>query len=336
MSLTTIKDIASYLNISPSTVSRALRDHPDISQQTKDLVKTVAEKLDYQPNTIAQSLKNRQSNIIGVVVPQVKHYFFASIMAGITDVAYEAGYTVMICQSNDDYEREVINTQALSSHHVAGLLVSVSQSTKKFDHFKALQKRNIPLVFFDRVIDQVDASSVSIDDQQSAFMATEHLIKKGYKRIAHIGGPQHLTICTKRYQGYLDALNQYNIPLHEDLIIFEGMNEEHGNQGLIRLFNKMKAMPDSIFCVTDPVAIGVYIELKKRNIKIPQEVALVGFSDNPNASLIDPPLTTVHQPAYDIGSTATALLLDEINNKTKPKIHVKKILKTELIVRQST
>lgn len=336
MSHTTIKDIASHLNISPSTVSRALRNHPDISQRTKDLVRSVAEELDYQPNTIAQNLKNRQSNVIGVIVPQVKHYFFASIMAGITDVAYDAGYTVMICQSNDDYEREVINTQLFISQHVAGLLISVSQSTNEYDHFKALKRRNIPVVFFDRIIDDIDSSAVCIDDYQSAVMATEHLIEKGYKKIAHLGGPQYLTICRQRFNGFMDTIKKHGLPIQDDWIVFEGMNEEHGSLALNRLFEQMHEMPDALFCVTDPVAIGAYMELKKRNIKIPDQIALVGFSDNPTSSLIDPPLTTIHQPAYDIGKTATELLIEEINHSSEQTTPVRKVLETQLIIRQST
>ena len=335
MKHTTIKDIAKKLNISASTVSRALSDHPDISDETKEKVQSLAREMDYHLNTIAKSLQQKQSLIIGVVVPQVKHYFFASIMAGITDVAYQAGYTVMICQSNEDYQREIININALISHRVAGLLISVSSSTKSCDHFKKLKQRGIPLVFFDRVCEGMDVSSVVVDDYEGAFHATEYLIEKGYRRIGMLAGPPFLSIAHSRFEGYRDALQKHQSEMRPEWIVYGGLNEEDGADSLERLLLQADPRPDALFCVTDPVALGALLRLKEKKIRIPDEMAVMGFTDNPEASMIEPPLTTVRQPAYQIGKTAAELLLDQIRNLSSRNRPVQKILKTELIIRKS-
>ena len=334
MSGVTIKDIARKLNVAASTVSRALRDHPDVSKKTKEKVVKLAEELNYHPNTIAQSLKKGTSKIIGVLVPQVRHYFFAEIMAGIADVAEEKGYNVMICQSNEKYENEVKNVQTLIQQRIAGLLASVSEFTDKFDHFELLKSNGIPLVFFDRAASEVEASRVVVDDYHGAFKATEYLIKKGYKRIAHLAGYNNLEIARNREKGYRDALKKHDLPINEDLIVHTGgLNEEDGMESFKELYDRLDQKPDAVFAVTDPVAIGAYQVMKKRGIKIPDDVALFGFSDNPDARLISPALTTVKQTPYIIGKEAIDLLIKEIENKDRSITH--KILTTELVIRES-
>jgi DNA-binding LacI/PurR family transcriptional regulator len=335
MKQATIKDIAKRLNISTSTVSRALSDHPDISRETKGKVQAVARQMDYHPNTIAKSLQRKHSLVIGVVVPQVKHYFFASIMAGITDVAYQAGFTVMICQSNEDFQREMSNIDVLISNRVAGLLISVSSTTRNCDHFIKLKRRGIPLVFFDRVCPEMDVSTVVVDDYDGAFNAVEYLIRKGYQRIGHLGGPEFLSISRLRFNGYHDALQKHGVPLREDWIIRGGLNEEDGSESVTKLLEQAKILPDALFCVNDPVALGAMLRLKEKGIRIPDEMAVMGFTDNPEASMIEPPLTTVRQPAYLIGKTAAELLLDQIQNKSHRNRPMHKVLKTELIIRKS-
>ena len=335
MKQTTIKDIARQLRISASTVSRALSDHPDISRETKEKVQFLARELDYHPNTLAKSLQQKQSLVIGVVVPQVKHYFFASIMSGITDVAYNAGYTVMICQSNENAEREAGNIDVLLSHRVAGLLISVSSTTSSCEPFEKIRRRGVPLVFFDRTCTGMDACTVVVDDHDGAFHATEFLIQKGYRKIGHLGGPQTLNISRLRFQGYRDALEKHGFPLNPEWIVHGGMNEEDGMESLSRLMGQTKDLPDAIFCTNDPVAMGAIVRLKERGMRIPEDMAVVGFTDNPMAEMIEPPLTTVRQPAYEIGRTAAELLLDQVMNKPHRSQPVHKILKTELIIRKS-
>jgi len=336
MSQTTIKDIAAKLNISPSTVSRALHNHPKVTDETKRKVREMAKTLNYHPDSVARSLKKQSSNIIGVIVPQVKHYFFAAIMSGITDIAYKAGYTVMIFQSNEDYHREVMNTRAVISQRAAGLLVSLSRPTHNYAHFEELLARGIPLVFFDRVCHELEANKVIVDDFDGAMQATEHLIERGYRRIAHLAGPQNLSIGKERLAGYRTALEKNNRPYCEELVVIGGLNEEDGMSGFLELLQKSDEKPDALFAVTDPVAIGAYTKMKEQKIRIPTDIALVGFSDSPIASLIDPPLSTVRQPAYEIGVAAAKLLLQQIENKSPENFPETIVLKTELIIRQSS
>jgi len=243
---------------------------------------------------------------------------------------------VMICQSNDDYKREELNIKALISQRVAGLLISISQSTEGCAHFNQLIKRGIPLVFFDRVCEMVEASKVVVNDFEGAFEAVEYLIKKGYRNIAHLGGPDFLNISQDRYKGYKAALKKHGLPIDDRMVIHIGLNEEHGTEGMARLLEQAPVRPDAVFCVDDPVAIGAYSHLRTKGLRIPDDVALIGFSDNPIASLVDPPLTTVRQPAYEIGRQSTELLLEQIEHDGNDMHPRREILKTELIIRQST
>ena len=258
----TIKDIAKQLNISSSTVSRALRDHPDISQETKKKVVSLANELDYQPDVIAQSLKNMRTNTIGVIVPEIKHHFFSSALNGIEDITYNAGYTIIVCKSNESYEREVVNTRALASNRIAGLIVSISQNTQNDEHFRALQRRNIPIVFFDRVCSNAEGCKVLVNDSDGAFRAVQHLISVGYKRIAHIAGPEHLSISVQRLEGYKAALRQNGFQIRDEYTVHGGLNEEDGIIGFQRLM-QLNESPNAIFAVNDPVAIGVFMQIKK-------------------------------------------------------------------------
>jgi LacI family transcriptional regulator len=331
----TIKDIARRLKISPSTVSRALRDHPDISRATKDRILAAAAEFNYQPNLIAKSLQTRRTNTIGVIVPEIRHNFFSSAISGIEEVAYLAGYTIMVCQSSDTYQREVINTTALVANRVDGMLVSVSQETTDVAHLQAVMGQGVPLVLFDRVFEKLGASMVVVDDRRGAYGAVAHLFRQGYRRIAHITGARHLYISRERLAGYAAALRDHGLPLEQGLIVEGGCQESDGRNGAASLL-ALSEPPDAIFAVNDPVAIGAYIFIKRAGLKIPGDVALVGFSNNPVSALIEPPLTTVNQPAFDMGKTAAGLLLKQIEGEDKPFVPITKVLKTELIVRQST
>ena len=335
MALTTIIDLAKALNLSPSTVSRALRDHPDINPLTKKRVISLADKLDYHPNSIAQSLQTKKTKTIGVIVPEIKQPFFASVINGIEEFAYAAGYTIMVCQSNETYEREVLYTRSLVSLRVAGILVSIFQTTQNFDHFKVLQRRNVPVVFFDRVSDKIEASKVVVDHSKGAFDVVDHLISSGYRRIAHLAGPKNLSISKFRLKGYKDALKQGNLPFKGELVIHGGLDDTDGIIGFQKLLN-LRPLPDAIFAVNDPVATGVFMAMKEQGLKIPADIALAGFSNTHMTSLLDPPLTTVEQPSYEIGKTAAQLLMEQINNNDENFVPKSIVLKTHLIVRGST
>ena len=330
---TTIIDIAKMLEISPSTVSRALNNHPDVKIKTKERIRKIAKKLQYSPNTIAQSLKNNRTTTIGVIIPEIKHDFFSSAISGIEEIAYHSGYTIIVCQSNESYEREVLNTSMLMRNRVAGVIVSISQNTRSCEHFKNLLKRKIPLVFFDRVCDDIEASKVVIDDYKSAFDAVAFLVNRGYKKIAHFAGPQGVGVYEKRLKGYADAIRENNIPFINGLLLHVGLHIGDGYEAMDSLF-KSKLIPDAIFTVNDPVALGACKRIKEAGLKIPNDIAVLGFSNNIITSIVDPSLTTVDQFPFEMGRKAAELLIQTIeNNLTKPKTI---IMNTKLIVREST
>ena len=244
--LVTIKDLARELNISASTVSRALKDHPDISKETKRAVQELARKLNYQPNAVALSLKQRRSNTIGVIIPEIVHYFFSSVISGIEDVAYDAGFNVIICQSNERYEREVANAKTLLSSRVDGVLVSISKETTDYKHLYNFSNNEVPMVFYDRVVPNIVADQVIIDDFDAAYRATRHLIDSGRTRIAHLGGPMALLIGQRRKDGYLKALSEAGIPADENLIL-EADSFEKARMAIMKLINQRKKF-DGVFC----------------------------------------------------------------------------------------
>ncbi len=331
----TIKDLARELGISPSTVSRALRDHPDISKATKKRVTDAAREHNYQPNQLAQSLQKKRSNTIGVIVPEIRHDFFSTVISGIEEVAYENGFTIMVCQSHETLTREKINTQALVANRVAGLLVAISSETTDYEHFSNAIKQGVPMVQFDRVVEELPTSKVVVDDYAAAYAAVNHLIESGYRRIGHMAGQEGIALNRHRFQGYRDALRDSGLAYEEKFYLHGGYREEDGRDGAKR-YLAMDELPEAILAINDPVAVGLFAEFKKAGVRIPEDVALVGFSDTPAAALIDPALTTVYQPAFEMGRTAATLLMkhfDEENDILAPEIVT---LDTELLVRGSS
>jgi len=335
MGQVTIKDIARRLKLSPSTVSRALRDHPDISPATKDRIRALAVQIHYQPNNIAKSLQTRRSTTIGVIVPEIRYDFFANTISGIEEEAHRAGYSIIVAQSNERYQQEVRNTEAMIANRVAGLLVSVSQETNDAAHLESVIRQGIPMVLFDRTIDIPAAGKVVVDDHDGAYAAVAHCIRCGCRRIAHLAGSQCLSIGRHRRTGYEQALKDHGLPVDTRLVVAGGGQESDGRSGAKTLMDSTDP-PDAIFAFNDPVAIGAHVYLKETGWRIPEDIALVGFSNNPVTALIEPPLTTVNQPAHEIGRTAAGLLLKQLeDNRTALTAEIR-ILKTDLIVRQST
>ena len=332
--LITIKDLARELNISASTVSRALKDHPDISKETKRAVQELAQKLNYQPNAVALSLKQRRSNTIGVIIPELVHYFFSSVISGIEDVAYEAGFNVIICQSNERYEREVANAKTLLASRVDGVLVSISKHTTDYKHFKNFQNNEVPIVFYDRVVPDIIAEQVIIDDFDAAYRATRHLIDSGRTRIAHLGGPMALLIGQNRKNGYLKALSEAGIPADENLIL-EADTFEKARMAIMKLINQ-KIKFDGVFATNDLTAIGAMQTIQKKGYKIPDEIAIVGFSDGRFSGITDPTLTSVDQHGYEMGTLATQMLLKRILSEDDEYPAETKVLNADLIVRGSS
>lgn len=328
----TIKDIARELKISPSTVSRALKDHPDISPETKKMVNSLAEKWNYVPNPIALSLKGGKSNTIGIIIPQIVHYFFSAVISGVEDYANDKGYNVMICQSNEKYENEVKNVQTLFNSHVDGIIVSISKLTRNMEHFREIMNKNIPLVFFDRICEELDTDRVTVDDEEGAYMAVKHLILEGKKRIVHLSGPPNLRISKDRIEGYIRALNEFRIPVNEENIVKCDQIEEA--QWIIPSILKRNPVPDAFFSVNDLTAAETLNMVKQHGFKIPEDIAIVGFTNGQISKLTDPGLSTVDQHGYEIGLEAARMLLERIKDRSKPT--QSRVIKTELIVRGSS
>lgn len=337
LSQVTIKDIARELGVSPSTVSRALKDHPDISRDTKKAINELAKKLNYQPNTIALNLRQSKTNTIGVIIPKIVHFFFSTVISGIEDVAYDHGYNIIISQSNESYEREVSDLKALFNSRVDGLLISVSRETTNFDHFVSVFERGVPMVFFDRVIEHLDTSKIIVDDTEGSYEAAKHLIQQGCQRIAHFAGPDILKISKNRVDGYIKALEDNNIIVDDKLIINcqEGTVEE--SKGIAKKLLKSKNPPDGICCSNDLAAIGALQAAKELQIPVPEKLAIIGFSNWEITTMTDPPLSTVDQPGYEMGRQAAELLLKEIHSKEDEFIEPQVItLPTKLLIRGSS
>ncbi len=332
----TIKDIARELNISPGTVSRALKDHPDISSATKRNVIELAQKWEYQPNSIARSLRQSKSNTIGVVVPHIAHYFFANVIAGIEQFANSKEYNIVICQSNELKNKEIAAIQTLLATRVDAICLSLASQTDSFEHLHALLKRGTPLLFFDRLTEEVSVPGVVVDDFEGAYQATEYLIQTGCKTIAHLAGPQSLNISKKRMEGYIAALSDYNFRVRPELIIYSGLSYEEGEQSMEVLLT-IENQIDGVFAVSDPTAIGAMQTLKKLGYKIPEQVSIIGFSNEPATLFVEPALTTIEQPSYQMGQVIAELCIEAIENIDEEIFtpHIE-ILKTRLIVRGST
>ena len=331
----TIKDLAKELDISPSTVSRALKDHPDISPETKEQVQELARKWNYVPNLLAQGLRQSKTNSIGVIVPELVHFFFSTVISGIENVAYARGYNVILCQSAENYEREVIDTIAMRNSRVDGMIVSLSKNTNDFSHFKELIDDGMPLVFFDRVTDSLNASQVVVDDYEGAFNAVELLISKGCKKIAHLAGPASLDISIRRKQGYIDALNKHGIEVSDDLIVIceEGTYDE----GKLKSSLLFRSQPDidAFFGVNDMAALGSMLAMQDLGVNVPGQVKVVGFSDWQLSALIKPRLTTVSQAGFEMGQASAEILINQIESKDEISIE-KRIIPTKLVERETT
>jgi DNA-binding LacI/PurR family transcriptional regulator len=329
----TIKDIARELGISPSTVSKALKGHKDISLSTKEAVRELVNKWNYSPDPIALSLKGGFSKTLGVIVPDIVHYFFSTVISGIEDLAYDSGYQVMFCQSNESYEREVNAVNALLSGRVDGILVSVAKTTHSFEHLLKIREAGKPIVFFDRICDEIDSDRVMVDDEEGAYQAVKHLINTGCMNIVHLSGPQNLLIGQGRKRGYIRALNELNMPVYEDNIIRCDTVEEA--RLIVPGLLSRKNPPDGIFAVNDLTAAETMKIIKQHGLRVPNDISLVGFTSGMISDLTDPPLTSVEQHGYEIGREAVRLLISRLENKANLPYQTK-VIKTELMIKGSS
>ncbi|NWJ51434.1 MAG: LacI family DNA-binding transcriptional regulator [Bacteroidetes bacterium] len=330
----TIKDVAKKLNLSISTISRAFNDKYDIREDTREQILKCAKEMGYYPNPMAKKLQQQCSYQIGVIVPEFLNSFFPEVIIGIQEITAKEGYQLLIMQSNENADQELANIKTLESSMVDGIIISLSKETKDIAYLQELLDNNFPIIFFNRTISELKATAVVFDDYKWAFFATEHLIQQGYKKIFHLTGPKDLNLCKKRKQGFIDAHRKYNLDIKPEYIIEGGFFIDDG----IRVVNeliKTNNLPDAIFAVNDPSAIGAIKALKKHGFRIPEDVAIVGFTESRLSDVIDPPLTTVMQPTFEIGRTSAQLLIEQI--KSKHQIEPKTIvLNGKLNIRESS
>ncbi|RAV28241.1 LacI family DNA-binding transcriptional regulator [Sinomicrobium soli] len=311
----TIYEIAKALGIDSSTVSRALNDSSRVSQKTKNKVLKKAGELGYQRNMLASNLRKSRGNTIGVVVPRIARHFFSESISGIEDAAFSAGYNVLICQSLEQLEREQRITANLIANQVDGILISISMESNDCEHLDYFEKHHIPLVFFDRYCKSMPSSSKVLgDDFRASRDAVEHLVRNGCTRIAHLSGPQNLEIYRNRFLGYKAALEHHMLPYDEQLVVVSRLMEEDG-YGVMKDFYERKTAIDGVFSANDTAAIGAMKYLKEHHIGIPDEIALVGFSNEPVSEVIEPALSTIDQSGFAMGKIACELLIEKIEKR---------------------
>lgn len=329
----TIKDIAKALNISASTVSRALQDHPDISKNTKEAVNKYAKEHHYKPNAIALSLKMKRTNIIGVIMPEMVHHFFSSVLAGIEDTCNMRGYSVIVCQTAENYDKEVKCVNTLQSARVSGILASLSKGTSDYSHYKELVDDGTPLVFFDRICPELKTDRVVTDDYTGAYKAVQHLVNTGSKRIVFLCAPTTLEISKNRISGYMDALRAHNITPDENFII-ECDTRERAIEMVPGIIDDLQ--PDAFFAINDKTASGVLYAVKRKGLNVPTDIQVCGFGDGTVAAVSDPSLTTVEQNGYAMGVEACKMLLNRIEDGNDMKEVSHSVIRTNLIKREST
>jgi LacI family transcriptional regulator len=336
--MVTLKQIAEKLGISITTVSKALKEYPDVSEKTRKLVRETASMLNYRPNSFAVNLRTKESKTIGLIIPEIMHHFFSSVIKGILSQAEKKGYLVITLQSNESYELEKKQIDLLLSKRVDGILISLANGTTDFKHLTEVINQHIPIVMFDKIAKVLKCSKVLIDDRKAAYNATKHLIDIGCKRIAHFRGPLLPQNSIDRFLGYKQALTENNMPYDPSLVyLLNDMSFEEGKFYAKQLLNDHKDV-DGIFINTDLVAIGAINEFNSQGIKVPEQINVIGFSNWFMGSVISPSLTTINQPGFEMGKKAFKLLYKEINaKKLKKQINYKEILlKTALVLRDST
>lgn len=330
----TIYDIAKSLKVSSATVSRALNKHSSISAKTTMKVQEMAKKMGYSPNILASGLRTNNTKTIGVITSWINRPFISSVISGIEEVANKAGYNVIISQSNDLFEKEEANSKALFASRVDGLIVSLAMETQQFDHFRIFVERKIPLVFVDRTGADFASDRILLDNFEAGYTATKHLVDQGFTRIAHLTGAAHREIYKERMEGYMAALRESGIEINNDMVKCSGLSYHEGWESMGKLLER-NPIPQAVFCANDTSALGVIQCIKHKRLNVPDDIAVVGFNDDPLASIIDPQLTTMAQPAVEMGKIAAQQILKKLRNPefiTPETI----VLKSRLVLRNSS
>jgi LacI family transcriptional regulator len=330
-----IADLAQELGLSVSTISRALNNAPDVSKATKEQVWELARKLNFQPNNLAAALRSGRSNMLGVIVPHINGAFFPEVVHGIEAVATNAGFNVMICQSNENGEQEKKHVEALLKAQIDGMLVSMSNTTQTFEHFERIRAKGLPLIFFDRMPDLPQVCGVVIDDYRGAYQVLEHLLAQGCRRIAHFAGPQNINTTYNRHQGYRAALLAHGLPYQEELVIQLTDSSTAAGVAAMHQLLALPEPPDAVFSAYDFPAGGALTVLEAQGIRVPDDMALVGFSNEPFTTMVKPQLTSVDQRGRQMGETAVQLFL-QLLKRTDTYVGQRIVLKPKLIVRDSS
>lgn len=331
----TIYDLARELNISIATVSRALKDDPVVSKKTRKKIFDLANERGYRSNVFARSLRNQRTQTIGVIVPRLNSYFMSTVIAGMESIANASGYNLIISQSSESFEKEKTNARTMFDNRVDGLLVSLAYDTNDIEHFEMFFKRNIPLIFFDRVAEHKNCTNVLIDNRKAAYEATKHLIEQGCKNIVHITATPKRNVYVDRLQGYKHALADHNLPFNEDNIIIGNLSQEAGADAAEKIM-KMETRPDGVFVSNDNCAVGCMIALKQAGVKIPADIAFAGFNNDPVSKVIEPNLTTINYPGYEMGEVAARNLINHLTGASPLHSTNKIVLRSELVVRASS
>ncbi|MEC5142384.1 LacI family DNA-binding transcriptional regulator [Chitinophaga sp. 212800010-3] len=332
----TIVDIAEELKLSVSTVSRALNDNPNISARTKDKVKKMARKLGYRPNALAAGLRNNKSKIIGLIVPRISMFFPATISTIIQNKLQEHGYNLIICQSNDSYEQEVTLANTLYSARVDGLVVSTTLYTTDFSHFDVFRDNQIPLIFFDRVPKDYNVKVIKGDDYLGGYTATTHLVEKGCKDIVHISGPLSCNLYVERVAGYKNALQDNKLAFRKNRVFYQELTRDNAWQTCEKIFSQ-QPYPDAVFAANDTTAITVMEYCRKINLRVPEDLKVVGYSNDPRTEIVTPPVTSIDQYPAMMGERVVAVLMELINTapSTAPR-YSQEIIPIQLVAREST
>jgi DNA-binding LacI/PurR family transcriptional regulator len=330
----TAKEVAERLGISTMTVSRVMNNRSNVDEVTRSRVLAAAKELGYRPNQIAKSLVLKRTHSIGVVVPEITHSFFPEVIRGIEEVAYQAQYHLILTHSAESVERERDAILTLESKRVDGILISTAQSLADERFYEEVMQRGIPIVFYDRCVHGIGASCVSIDDEESAWRITNHLIGHGYDRLAHLSGPQHISIGVDRFNGFKRALKDHGLAVNQELVVEAGFHESGGYEAMNKLLDlPHDARPRGVVAVNDPAAFGAIKAILERGLRIPQDIAVVGFSDDIRAALMPTPLTTIRQPAYRIGKQAAAKLIAVIDQTSTEEEDI--IVQADEVIRES-
>ena len=331
---TTIYDSAEALNLSPATVSRGLKDHPAIRKDTRKRIVDKAKEMGYQHNSFASNLRRNRTNTIGVIVPRLNSYFMSTVIAGMERVANKSGYNLIISQSMESIDKEIANVKTMYNSRVDGLMVSLAYDTQDIEHFEMLLSKGIPLIFFDRIFEHPNCTSIVIDNYKAGYEVTNHLIEQGCKRIAHITASQKRNVYADRMRGYKHALSDHSIPFDETLIFINNLSDQAGID-VSRSILKMKTLPDGIFSANDACAVSCIRELKEAGIKIPEQIAVAGFNNDPLSKVIKPNLTTVEYPGEEMGEMAASTLIRRLDNLEGANLN-SIVLRHELIIRESS